>query len=515
MTKNSNIDSGSGWTKVLPSLLIPLCVGMSGYLGIMVLIEQGFISNDQLLRYLTGHPISKITLAMFCIGIAALMRIGDNVFHQFRHSTTMRLSAAGLRFKKESNSVASEGADSQPGLSQADDSLDAELPSPRDRATAFITELRKYRRSYHEHYLWRRLESAMQCVCRTGSAAGLEDELKYQADVDADRQQQRYSLVRILIWATPMLGFLGTVLGISQALGSIEVGPNNDFQQMMGGLRSHLNVAFDTTALALTLSIVLMFVLFLIERFETQLLRQVDERATRDVAMNFASDIEINPQAYELERIGRTVLATTRQVVLKQSEIWQSTIQSAEQAWLDSVTNANLTVGNNLKEAVSEAVDALGGAMDSSIDRADESMAKRWEQWQVSLSYNARMMVSNQQELARQTDLLESILKQVHGSNANPNKSNASDTKEVSSRPRQVADPSPQVFFSAKALASDGQQKSDSGQLPTESTASASLPRNLKIFQEGVSASSLAAKSDLRKKTGPESQTKSQLKRSA
>ena len=73
----------------------------------------------------------------------------------------------------------------------------------------------------HDHYLWQRIVNALHSVYRTGAATGIEDELKYLAELDFDRQQQRYSLVRILIWATPMLGFLGTVLGISQALGGI------------------------------------------------------------------------------------------------------------------------------------------------------------------------------------------------------------------------------------------------------------------------------------------------------
>ena len=96
------------------------------------------------------------------------------------------------------------------------------------------------------------------CIYRTNSTASVEDELKYLADLDLDRQQQRYSLVRILIWATPMLGFLGNCFwGFLKRLVGINVGPDNDFQQMMDGLRGSLYVAFDTTALALTLSMVI------------------------------------------------------------------------------------------------------------------------------------------------------------------------------------------------------------------------------------------------------------------
>ena len=85
-----------------------------------------------------------------------------------------------------------------------------------------------------------------------------------------------------------MLGFLGTVLGISQALGGIDVGPNNNLQTMMDGLRGNLYIAFDTTALALTLSMLLMFGQFLIDRFETQLLLLVDQRAQGELSRHFS-----------------------------------------------------------------------------------------------------------------------------------------------------------------------------------------------------------------------------------
>ena len=53
------------------------------YLGLSYLIEQGEISNETVLRYLTGHPVSKVTVGMFFIGMASLALIANNVFGQF------------------------------------------------------------------------------------------------------------------------------------------------------------------------------------------------------------------------------------------------------------------------------------------------------------------------------------------------------------------------------------------------------------------------------------------------
>lgn len=93
--------------------------------------------------------------------------------------------------------------------------------------------------------------------------------------------ESSYSFPRILVWAIPLLGFVGTVLGISSAVngfsgfleGSSEV---EQIKEGIGTVTSGLAVAFDTTLLALLLSIVVMIPLVLIERRESQLLLRVD-----------------------------------------------------------------------------------------------------------------------------------------------------------------------------------------------------------------------------------------------
>ena len=98
------------------------------------------------------------------------------------------------------------------------------------------------------------------------------------------------------------------------------VGPDNNFQQMMDGLRGSLYVAFDTTALALTLSMVMMFGQFLVERFETQLLVLVDARAKQEIASHFDMTVEAaESKQNEISRLPdlsiETILRTERDKV--------------------------------------------------------------------------------------------------------------------------------------------------------------------------------------------------------
>ena len=375
------------WISVLPSLVIPVCLGMTLYIGMLAMIRYGLLENETALRYLTGHPISKLSVAMFLIGASSLLMIAVNVFAQFASERYLRFAPL-----------------EQSDLPEDSDADDATV------AVALGKQLLDFPRSVHSHYLWQRLTNSLLYVYRNGSAADVDEEVKYLAELDLDQQQQRYSLARILIWATPMLGFLGTVLGISQALGGISVGPDNDFESMMNGLRGSLYVAFDTTALALTLSMVLMFVQFLVDRFESQLLAMVDQRARLEISHQFESASGPKDDEDSVERLGQHLLMATREMMVAQTDIWKRTIQSAEQAWSSSLTETSDRVRLNWSESVESTISQLAQGIDRSVVQADESMSRRWKQWQVMLSDNARLMSQQQQELAAQTNALQSLV---------------------------------------------------------------------------------------------------------
>ena len=215
----------SSWIAVLPSLVIPVCLGLMMYLALAYTINQGHITNDTILRYLTGHPVSKVTVGMFFVGVASLLLIAANVFEQF--GAEKRITLVDGRERPDSNQQTREESSSPIGRRRSSPK-NSDTLTVSDEATRFGDRLWDLPLRFHDHYLWQRLQSGLQFASRNDSTEGIEDELKYLADLDLDQQQQRYSLVQILIWATPMLGFLGTVLGISQALGGIDVGPDNN-----------------------------------------------------------------------------------------------------------------------------------------------------------------------------------------------------------------------------------------------------------------------------------------------
>jgi biopolymer transport protein ExbB/TolQ len=86
----------------------------------------------------------------------------------------------------------------------------------------------------------------------SGSLSELIDIVGIQIEVSQEKAEGEQSVIRYLTWVIPSIGFVGTVLGISQAL---IVANSGD----MDKITSLLGVAFDTTLIALVLSIIIMW----------------------------------------------------------------------------------------------------------------------------------------------------------------------------------------------------------------------------------------------------------------
>lgn len=419
-TEGEVVRRSAGWLTVLSSLLTPICLGLSLYFLLSWSIVQGHLQNEVLLRYLTGHPVSKVTVGMFLVGVASLSLIGWNLFEQFAAEKKITLSEIEDGDWMATTQTSSDGSSTFNSESEADGFAHDRVrgfEEEANRAVAHGEQLTMLPKWTRQHYLWNRLLHTLHYIYRSGSVSGVEEEMKYLAERDEEDSHQRYSLCRILIWATPMLGFLGTVLGISQALGGISVGPDNDFQAMMSGLQSNLYVAFDTTALALTLSMVLMFCQFITGRFESQLLKVVDQRCRREVSKHFDLTMASSSEG-SFDRIGREVLEATRDVVRNQTEIWKNSISAAEKAWASTLTQTSEVVQNSMSQSLDENVAALADYLGQSIDRADLSISHRWEQWQSLLSRNANLMKDHQSELMQQTRTVEDLVKKLDDSTA-------------------------------------------------------------------------------------------------
>jgi biopolymer transport protein ExbB/TolQ len=349
---------------IMGSLGWPICIGTSLGIGFYAILLKGSLEAPLLERYFASHPVAYVATMMFFIGLAALLVRALNLAGQFFWLGKTRLSP---------------------------------IPSgrqPVSEAGPLLSEIQALPAGAQHGYLGSRLGQAIDSVRRNGSADGLDDDLKYLSDMDADRQHDAYSLVRIIIWATPMLGFLGTVIGITQALGDLATRQlGGDLQVAMQGLLSGLYVAFDTTALALSLSILLMFLQFLVERCETQLLSVVDRRTDSELVGRFQqAGSAHDPHLVSVERMCSAVIDASEQLVERQSELWQRSMDEVSKKWEK--------VGKQTGESLA---DALQGSL------AKEAH-QQWEPVQEAIDQNGEQLLTLQSSLSRQLEKLEQLM---------------------------------------------------------------------------------------------------------
>jgi hypothetical protein len=106
--------------------------------------------------------------------------------------------------------------------------------------------------------------------------------LASQSEIDANAVQSSYTLINVFIWAIPILGFIGTVIGISAAVGGFsgsldQAQDISVLKESLNSVTSGLATAFDTTLIALVMSIMVMFPSSSMQKAEEDMLNSVDE----------------------------------------------------------------------------------------------------------------------------------------------------------------------------------------------------------------------------------------------
>jgi flagellar motor component MotA len=110
----------------------------------------------------------------------------------------------------------------------------------------------------------------------TGDVGGM---MSSQSDIDANRVGGSYALLKVFLWAIPILGFIGTVLGLSAAIGSMDLSDAKDVDKIIGSISKvtgGLGTAFDTTLLGLVLAMVLQFPMSSLSKKEDDNLNDID-----------------------------------------------------------------------------------------------------------------------------------------------------------------------------------------------------------------------------------------------
>jgi hypothetical protein len=344
--------AGRSW-----STLAALVVGVPLAVGFLTLVERGFLQSSVLERYLQ-HEVEQVEVVLFCVALSAL---AVKLLGYWGERSACR--RAVLPAWDGTPVGVGEAGGLQEGLSRLG-------------------------RWLQNTYLVKRVVAVLDFVRSRGSAAELDDQIRTLADNDALAQENSFALVRFITWAIPILGFLGTVLGITGAISGVTPEKlEHDLSQVTDGL----SLAFDATALALALTMITMFLSFLIDRAEQGVLQSVDRYVDEQLSHRFERTGAEGSELVELVRQNTQMLVrATEQVVQKQAEVWARTFAETER---------------QRSEAGERQQKLLGAALEAMLERTLETHGKR-------LAALEKQMVDQSKDLLERMSAFASALKQ-------------------------------------------------------------------------------------------------------
>jgi biopolymer transport protein ExbB/TolQ len=105
------------------------------------------------------------------------------------------------------------------------------------------------------YLLPRALRTGVERFSATANVQSVSTSVRDVCGSEGDRFESELSTIRYIAWAIPSVGFIGTVRGIGNALGQAHRAVEGDIT----GVTESLGVAFNSTFIALVISIILMF----------------------------------------------------------------------------------------------------------------------------------------------------------------------------------------------------------------------------------------------------------------
>jgi len=143
--------------------------------------------------------------------------------------------------------------------------------------------------------LLNRIERALSNLRHLGQVSEVSSVLRGQAEDDENAVAASFTLLQGLVWAMPVLGFIGTVQGLSSAVGGFgkvlqTAGDLTAIKGALTNVSSGLATAFETTLVALVASLVVQLCITLRQRQELGLLDDCSEYCQSNVISKLRMD---------------------------------------------------------------------------------------------------------------------------------------------------------------------------------------------------------------------------------
>jgi len=352
----------------------PVIWGSLACLTFYAMVVHGASQGSFLQRYFANHEVEYITTGLFFIGIAALIikLIGLTIQHAFLNQNIL-----------------------------ADAPVDGQ---PVEEIETLLEQLDSAPATMRGSYLMRRLREALEYVRRKNSADTLEQQLRYLEEVDLARMHNSYASVRIIVATIPILGFLGTVIGITLAIAKLS---GESMDQQLPAVISGLSVAFDTTALALSLSIAILFLKYVVERLETNLLAEVDSRTAELFVGRFHQyGTGTDPHLTSMSRMAEKMLETVQGTAQKQGQFLVQSLDRANMQWAGLANTMAETLDQTFSESITKGLHLHAEQLNQGVVRhaqdLEETLIRHAELLNEGLGQHTTIVTEAEQRVAEE-----------------------------------------------------------------------------------------------------------------
>jgi biopolymer transport protein ExbB/TolQ len=136
--------------------------------------------------------------------------------------------------------------------------------------------------------LFNRISIALSNLRNLGRVSDVDDILRSQAELNESALETSYAVLSGFVWAIPVLGFVGTVMGLSSAIGGFGevLKSTQDMEAIKGALQNvtgGLSIAFETTLEALDAALIIQLTITFLKKSEQEFLDDCTDYCARNV----------------------------------------------------------------------------------------------------------------------------------------------------------------------------------------------------------------------------------------
>jgi biopolymer transport protein ExbB/TolQ len=241
-----------------------------------------------------------------------------------------------------------------------------------------------------------RIRKALEFFEVRQNVADVSTLMSSQSAIDGARITGSYILVRAFLWAIPLLGFIGTVVGLSHAISGMSFSNVEDVNKIVSSINNVTNglgTAFDATLLGLVFAVLLNFPINSLAKHEEEALNDIDAfcnevllprlddgAAKQSKALNSTSDLRVMA-----ETLGRALTSSQKEFLTD----------------LNALSSRMLSYANDLESRNEQyqqaALQYLGQQMNALDKRAEEHLDSVREKQDAVMAAFSESMLKMQQ----------------------------------------------------------------------------------------------------------------------